>query len=62
MLRHCQKELLFHNGSFLCMRGNNGDEPITYIFDKHTTRLYERSLSVPYRIQQVMEVVHVTVQ
>lgn len=39
-----------------------GDEPITYIFDKHTTRFMRESLSVPYRIQQVMEVVHVTVQ
>ena len=31
MLRHCKKELLFDNGSFLCKTGNNGDEPITYI-------------------------------
>ena len=44
------------------MIGNNGDEPITYIFDKHTTRFMRESLSVPYRIQQVMEVVHVTEQ
>jgi len=61
MLRHCQKELLFHNGSFLRKMGNNGDEPITYILTS-IQLVYERSLSVPYRIQQVMEVVHVTVQ
>lgn len=61
MLLRCRKELLFDNGSFLCKTGNNGDEPITYILTS-IQLVYERSLSVPYRIQQVMEVVHVTVQ
>ena len=39
-----------------------GDEPITYILTSIQLVYMRESLSVPYRIQQVMEVVHVTVQ